>query len=145
YWLGNRSWEDLQKILNSLSKDYTHDPLRPMIEEAIELAKELEEAGYSLEDVQNMMRELATGTSAQDLSNSLADAFAKGEDAVYSFGQTMEEVLRNAIVTAFKNEFIIKEMDELFKLFGDMGMDGEYTKEELDRIREESQKAAERL
>lgn len=145
FWLGNRSWEDLQRVLNNLKGSYTHDEMRASVEQAIKVAKELEEAGYSLEDVQNMMRELATGTSAQDLSNQLADAFRNGEDAVISFGNTMEEVLKNAIIEAFKNEFIIKEMDKLFKLFGDMGMDGEYTKEELDKIREESEKSAARL
>ena len=53
---------------------------------------------------------------------------------------TMEDVLKNAVVTAFKNEYIIKEMDKIMKMF-DRGFDGEYTQEELDEIRKASEES----
>lgn len=142
---GNRSWKELQQVLNNLTNDYIRDDLRAYVEEAIKLAKELEEAGYSLDDLQRTFRELATGTSVDDLSNKFADAFRKGEDAVYSFGQTMEDVIKNAIIESFKNEYIVKEIDAFFKTFGDSFLKGNATPEELENIRKEAEEIAKRL
>lgn len=146
FWIGDRSWQEVQQVLNNLTSDLKRDDLRPFVEEWIKLNKELEEAGYTIEDLKTAMRELATGTSMEELSDKIAEAFRSGEDAVYSFGQTMEEVLRNAVVASFKNEYIVKEMDALFKTFGDMGTeDGRYTQEEINEIRKLSKEAADRL
>lgn len=136
-----KTWQELQRDLDS---GYIHESMREYVQGYIDLAKAAEEAGYSIEDLQNAMNEMASGTSLDELSNALANAFANGEDAVMSFGQTMEDVLKNAVVSAFKNEYIIKEMDKIMKMF-DRGWDGEYTEEELDEIRKASEEAAKRL
>lgn len=139
--LVGKTWQELERDLKS---GLIHESMREYVQGYIDLAKSAEEAGYSIEDLYNAMLEMASGTSVDELSNKLADAFRNGEDAVISFGATMEEVLKNAVVTAFKNEFIVKEMNELMKLF-DKGFDGKYTPEELDEIRKKAEESARRL
>lgn len=137
-----KTWREVEEAL-ATGKIYEYNV--ELAKSYVEIGKSAEEAGYNIDDLHNAMREMATGTSIDELSESLAEAFKNGEDAVYSFGQTMEEVLKNAVVSAFKNEYIVKEMDELFKMFGDMGLDGQYTQEELDEIRKQAEESAKRL
>lgn len=79
--------------------------------------------------IQDMLDDIATDilqTSAKDFSSSLADslveAFSKGEDAAKAFEDTVNDVLKNAIVNQLKKKFLEQQLQSaLDNLEGSMG------------------------
>lgn len=59
---------------------------------------------------------------ADELGNALVDAFSKGEDAAEAFEETVNDVLKNAIVNQLKRNFLEQQLqDALDGLYDDMG------------------------
>lgn len=114
------------------------------LEEMRKLGEILEDNKDKLQDFQNELNAMVTGTSIEELSDAIADIFARGGDAAYEFGQSFEEIMKRAVVNSFKNEYILKEMQGLFDemaKFGDKG----YSQAELDALREMADETAKRL
>ncbi|RZJ50294.1 MAG: hypothetical protein EOO44_16650, partial [Flavobacterium sp.] len=62
---------------------------------------------------------------AQSLSNSLVEAFGKGEDAALSFEKVADEVMKNSVINALKIKFLQPVAQEFVdKLYSSMGFGG---------------------
>lgn len=147
YWrndvlLTGKSWQELDRMVKQglISKENLG-----LVNQFINLNKQLEEAGLNIEDLKQAMYEMSTGTTLDALSDTFANFLKNGEDAVYGFGQSFEDILKNAVVSAFKNEFIVSQMKPLFDMMGQMGIKGDFTQEEIDKLREEAKKISELL
>ena len=109
------------------------------LEEADKKAKEL---GVSLEDLIELIKEMNTGTSLDELSNAMSNIFLEGKDAVEDFGQTFEDVIKKAIVTSFRENYIKKEMQTLFDDLATAFEDDELTNSELEALRRKAEETA---
>lgn len=95
-------------ISDEQSKKHTdQSKIREYQEQIAELDRSIQDM---LDDIANDILQ----TSAKDFSNSLAEnlvgAFEKGESAAKAFEETVNEVLKNAIVNQLKKKFLEKEL-----------------------------------
>lgn len=61
-----------------------------------------------------------TGSTIQDLSRSLTDAFLSGEDAAVKWGQTVNDIIKNVIARQLTSELLTKPITEAINtLIGD--------------------------
>lgn len=59
---------------------------------------------------------------ADDLGNALVEAFGKGEDAATAFGDTVNKVIKDAVLNQLKKQFLEKQLQgALDTLYADMG------------------------
>lgn len=83
-------------------------------------------AGRQIEDILAEITNDILQTTAKDfadqLGNAIADAFGKGEDAALAFGETVNDIMKNAILNQLKKNFLEKQLqgalDDLYKSMG---------------------------
>ena len=88
--------------------------------------EQIAELDRQIEDMYDDIAEDIVGTSAKDfatdLADSLTDAFQQGEDAATAFEETVNDVLKNAIVNQLKKNFLEKQLQSaLDNLQSNMG------------------------
>ena len=88
--------------------------------------EQIAELDRQIQDMYDDIAEDIVGTSAQDfassLGDSLVDAFAEGEDAAKAFEETVNDVLKNAIVNQLKKKFLETQLQgALDNLYNNMG------------------------
>lgn len=101
------------------------------------------EAGQRIEDVLESISQDILQTNEKDFASQLGDAiveaFGKGEDAANSFGETVNNVMKNAVINQLKKNLLEKQLEPVLKqLESDMGYwakdtDQERKNEELRR------------
>lgn len=127
-----KTWDIMASLagsnFNELEKLYTQgklaDQAKKDFEALRELREELKAAGLDVEDLQNQLNEMLTGTSVEGLSDALSDLFANGKLAAADFGDTFENIMHKAIVNAFKYNVIQKAMAPLFDALSGMFENG---------------------
>ena len=81
--------------------------------------EQYKELGRQIDDIFDEISQDILQTNAKDFANELGDslveAFAKGEDASKAFEQTVNNVLKNAIVNQLKKTFLEKQLDGALK------------------------------
>ena len=89
----------------------------------------IDDAKSEMEDIVSDIREQLTGTTtkgmAGDLGNALVSALQEGEDAALKFGAVFDDVIRNAVLNAFKLKYLEKPIDEWLNDLGRYMDDGE--------------------
>lgn len=89
----------------------------------------IDSAKGEMEDIVDNIREQLTGTTtkgmAGDLGNALVSALQEGEDAALKFGAVFDDVIRNAVLNAFKLKYLEKPIDEWLNDLGRYMDDGE--------------------
>ncbi len=91
-----------------------------------EYQKAYKEAGQTIQDVLEEISQDILQTNAKDFAGQLGDAiveaFGKGEDAATAFGDTVNDIMKNAILNQLKKNFLQKQLDPILKqLEDDMG------------------------
>lgn len=137
-------WGDLVGVdYDELEKLYVTEKLegdtKLWFEELQKVKEEMDAIGLSLEDLARQMDELMTGTNWQQLSSTFADMFANGTNDAIKFGETLEDVIRGAIVAGFKANYIDKEMQALFDNLAEISLDGELSQGEIDQFRKDAE------
>lgn len=84
------------------------------------------EAGRAIQDVLEEISQDILQTNAKDFADQLGDAiveaFGKGEDAANAFGDTVNSIMKNAILNQLKKNFLEKQLAPILKqLEDDMG------------------------
>ena len=84
------------------------------------------EAGRTIQDVLEEISQDILQTNAKDFADQLGDAiveaFGKGEDAATAFGETVNSIMKNAILNQLKKNFLEKQLAPILKqLEDDMG------------------------
>lgn len=84
------------------------------------------EAGQAIEDILETISNDILQTNAKDFADQLGDAiveaFGKGEDAATAFGDTVNSIMKNAILNQLKKNFLEKQLAPILKqLEDDMG------------------------
>lgn len=114
-------------------------------DEVKKVKEELEATGLTLEDLVEQMKELMTGTNWRELSNVFADMFSNGTNSAIEFANTLEKVVKGAIVAGFKANFIDKEMQVLFEKLAQYSEDGELNQSEIDEFNRDAMARLEKL
>ncbi len=84
----------------------------------------------------------ATGTTRDAVADSIIDGFKQGFDSAADFAETFEDLMKKAIVNAFKTQLIETDLMNWYKGFAEAGSDG-YTEQEINYWRAEWQRMIE--
>lgn len=95
------------------------DKIRDYKEQYAELGRQIEDM---YDEIANDILQTDAKDFATQLGDSLAEAFGKGEDASKAFEQTVNDVLKNAIINQLKKNFLEQQLqgalDDLQKSMG---------------------------
>lgn len=83
------------------------DKVRDYKEQYAELTRQIEDM---YEEIANDILQTDAKSFADELGDALAEAFEKGEDASKAFEETVNDVLKNAIINQLKKNFLEKQL-----------------------------------
>ncbi|HRY32114.1 MAG TPA: tape measure protein [Bacteroidales bacterium] len=106
-----RSGQTYDQLLEAYMTGKMGDKEIPIFEDMMKLKKEIEDLGYSLEDLDAKIKEVFSGTSADALADSIANAFKDGEASLYDFGQSFEDIMRNAMYSVLRAKILMPMME----------------------------------
>ena len=92
-----------------------------------------------IKEVEEKRRELMeqlTGTTTNSIADSIVQGFAEGKTAIEDFASSFEDMMKEALMNNFKNQFVMKEAEKFFQSFGSAAQDG-YTADELAALKEQ--------
>jgi hypothetical protein len=87
-----------------------------------------------VDDLTARYNERLTGTTAQSITDSIAQGFADGESGMIDFADNFEELMRNAIIQALKAKALEEPLADFYKTFAELSKDG-LTAEEIARLK----------
>ena len=94
-------------IAEGKKKDSDSDKIRDYKEQYAELTRQIQDM---YEEIANDIVQTNAKDFAQELGDALAEAFGKGEDASKAFEQTVNDVLKNAIINQLKKNFLEQQL-----------------------------------
>lgn len=143
-WLRKaKTWDIMASLAGSqyadLEKLYTQGKLQDQAKADFEslkaLKEELKSAGIDVQDLQSQLNELLTGTSVSGLADSLTSLFENGKFAAADFGNSFEEIMKNAITNSFKYKLLEDGLQPFYDEFSALFTNGTPTKDQIDTLK----------
>lgn len=139
-----KTWDIMASLAGAdydrLEKLYSEGKLKDQAKADFEalrtLRDELEAAGLSVQSLQDQLKSLLTGTSAGSLADSLSQLFQNGKFAAQDFGDSFEEIMKNAIVNSFKYKVMEDAMKPFYDEFASLFLNGTPTESDIDALKE---------
>ena len=133
--LGGDTYKNQKQMIDNLQQQRAHylemirleeDKKKTDKDTIKEYENAYKEAGQTIEDVLEEISQDILQTNAKDFADQLGDAiveaFGKGEDAATAFGDTVNDIMKNAILNQLKKNFLEKQLAPILKqLEDDMG------------------------
>lgn len=94
------------------------------------LREELKQSGIDVENLQEKINGLLTGTSVEGLSDVFADLVAGGKLSAQDLGDSFESILKKSIVNSFKYNVVQKAMQPLYEELTALTANGKIPSEE---------------
>jgi len=144
-WLRKaKTWDIMASLAGAdydrLEKLYSEGKLKDQAKVDFEalraLRDELEAAGLSVKSLQEQLSSLLTGTTAGGLADSLSQLFQNGKFAAQDFGDSFEEIMKNAIVNSFKYKVMEDAMKPFYDEFASLFLNGTPTQSDIDSLKE---------
>lgn len=144
--LAGKSYEDIEKL-------YTEGKLEEKVAKLFEQLRSLKEEGADidrmLDDQEESMREVLTGTTTDSIANSILQGLAEGKRSAKDFADDFQEMLNNAVLQGIKMkalEELLRQWYESFAAASDNGLTAENIaslKAQYDKIIEDAAKQLE--
>lgn len=143
-WLRKaKTWDIMASLAGSdydkLEKLYTEGKLKDQAKADFEalrnLREEMEAAGLSVQSLQDQLKSLLTGTNASGLADSLTQLFQNGKFAAKDFGDSFEEIMKNAIVNSFKYKVMEDAMKPFYDEFAALFLNGTPSATDIDALK----------
>ncbi len=130
--LAGKSFEELSQLL-------TEGKLEGDTKGLVERLKELEQKGYDAEQaiagLAKETSELFTGTTSDNLTNTLADMFASGKTSAEDLASFFKTTMDDAALSIFKNKVLADAMESFYDEFDKASQsDDELTSDEIARL-----------
>ncbi|PSL03888.1 tape measure protein [Cecembia rubra] len=111
--LAGKSFEEIERL-------FLEGRLTKAAEELFQKLKELQDSGKEIEsqlkDIDDQLRDIFTGgATSLGLADSIISGFQQGKRAAEDFGDDVEEILRNAILSGFKYKFLEAPLNALLE------------------------------
>jgi hypothetical protein len=92
-------------------------------------------AMQDIENQINRMNEYITGTTTDSIADSITDGFQRGLGSAELFADTFEDLMRNAMLSSFKQDIISSMLKPFYDQFATLA-EGGLTSEEIDSLRQ---------
>ena len=93
----------------------------------------IESANAEIANLYQQYREILTGTTAESIAGAIAEGFAEGLDSAQVFANTFNDMMKKAIVDAFKRAIITKYIEDWYDQFALLS-EGGLTPEEIEAL-----------
>ena len=84
-------------------------------------------------NLQQQYQQILTGTTAETIADAIAEGFSRGLDSAQVFADTFNEMMKKAIIDAFKRTIITRYLQSWLELFAYLS-EGGLTAEEMDSL-----------
>ena len=134
------------EIFEKLQRLNAEKPLTGDAKDAYEQLKKIRDEYGSIDDAMKdleiKLKDALTGTTAQNIADSIIDGLKSGKSSFQDFAEDVEGFLRNAIISGMSAKIIEPEMQKLQDALADMMGDGVLTDEEKKKWQEMYAKVA---
>jgi len=120
--LQGRSFNDLQLLL---TQGKLEGDAKTLVERLVELEQKGYDAEQALADLAKQSQEIFTGTTSDEMTNSLLEMFRNGEAGVADLADFFKKTMDDAALSIFKNKVLAGAMEEFYKQFSAKTADGE--------------------
>lgn len=93
------------------------DKEKPLFEELLRLKDTIDGASNSLDEMNQKMIEVFSGTSVSSLADTIAKMFQDGTDSLYDFGKTFDDVMQSAMMSVIKTSLLMPLLTDWIKDF----------------------------
>lgn len=112
--LAGKSYEDIEKL-------YTEGKLEEKVAKLFEQLRSLKEEGADidrmLDDQEESMREVLTGTTTDSIANSILQGFAEGKRSAKDFADDFQEMLNEAVLQGVKMRALEEPLRKWYESF----------------------------
>jgi len=122
---------DYNKLEELYSQGKLKDQAKTDFEALRQLRDELEAAGISVENLQEDLKQLLTGTSNSGLADGLKSLFENGKRSAQDFGDSFEEIMRNALLSTFEAKYLQDALKPFYEELATMMEGGTPTEDEI--------------
>lgn len=134
-----KTWDIMASLAGSdysrLEQLYTQGKLKDQAKADFEalkaLKEELKEAGVNVEELQQQLNELLTGTSVDGLADGLIALFENGKTAAEDFGQSFEQIMSKAVKNSLKEKLLKDALQPFYDEFASLFVNGTPTEDQL--------------
>jgi DNA repair exonuclease SbcCD ATPase subunit len=128
------------KSFDELEQLFIKGQLQGKAKELFETLQKLKQEGVDvdkqLKELQRETNEIFTGTTFDSLVDSIADGFAQGKHNAADFAGTFEDLMRKAMISSLKFQFLEPAMKAFFDQFADFSQSGgQLDQSEIDNLR----------
>jgi len=93
----------------------------------------IESVNAEIANLWQQYREILTGTTAESIADAIADGFAEGLDSAQVFADTFNDMMKKAIIDAFKRTIVTKYIEDWYEQFAILAAGG-LTPEEIETL-----------
>ena len=93
----------------------------------------IESANAEIANLWQQYREILTGTTAESIADAIAEGFAEGLDSAQVFADTFNDMMKKAIIDAFKRTIVTKYIEDWYEQFALLAAGG-LTAEEIENL-----------
>lgn len=128
------------KTFDQLEELFVKGQLTGKAKELFEQLRKIKEEGADidqlLEDNKKRAAEIFTGTTAESITDSIADGFKNGLHTAADFASTFEDFMRGAIFNSLKFKYLEPALKDFFDQFADASQSGgQLTGSEIDNLK----------
>jgi tape measure domain-containing protein len=130
--LAGRTFEEIEKLYR---QGKLTDNAKALFEQLQKIKQEGADVNSQLEELRGKSQEVFTGTTADSITDSIADGFANGLRSVSDFGDKTEDIIRKAMLNALKYQALEDPIKKLYEQFAaDAESGGGLDTSEIDRF-----------
>lgn len=130
-----KSYEELEQL-------FMQGKLEGKAKELFEMLRKLKEEGADvdkmLEENKRAAQEIFTGTTVDNIVDTIAQGFLDGKRSIVDFAESFEDLMRAAIINSLKYQALEQPLTAFYKQFADFAGDQEgLTQAEIEKLRKQ--------
>lgn len=134
--MGSLRGKDFEELNSLLSQGKLEGEAKALVERLVELEKQGYDASLAMEALAKETAEIFTGTTASNLTDSLANMFKEGKTGAQDFADFFESTMQDAAMSIFKNKVLAEMMSNFYESFAEAAKSGdELTASEIESLR----------
>jgi hypothetical protein len=114
---------------DQIEKLYTEgkltDSTKAWFEELKKAKQEMEAIGQSAQDVLDQINQIATGTTADSISDAIVKGFKEGKRSAADFANDFTGLMQDSWLSIFKSNYLDKAMGDFYTKFAEMSGDAD--------------------
>jgi len=119
--LGNVTYDQLEKLY---TEGKLTDETKQWFEALQKVHDEMGDIDQQLADVNNQIKESLTGTTQENIADSIIQGLAEGKRAVADFAQDFQNLMKQAILNSLKEKVLEGPLQEFYNQFAQMTESG---------------------